>query len=216
MAVWTIAAEEGTGGARIAASLAAASDAALLDRSSLVLFARELSPDIGDARGLEERVGGRLNLSALSIAMSTGSDVAFRELQMMRALPELGRTIMRRAAQTRCVILASAGFAALPDHPSAIHVRVRAPLQWRIDAYQRENVVDRRCAEKAVKHDDHVKHAWVRTLYGLDIDDARNFALTIDASRVSPERIVDLLLAAAGISAETATPAGWAESGTPA
>ena len=211
MAVWTIASEEGTGGARIAASLAAASDAALLDRSTLALFARELNPDFGDGNGIEERVGGRLNLSALSIAMSTGSDEAFRELRMMRALPELGRTIMRRAAQTRCVILASAGFAALPDHASAIHVRLRAPLQWRIAAYQREHVVDRRCAEKAIKHDDHVKHAWVRTLYGLDINDARNFVVTIDASRVPDDRIVDLLLAAAGVSADTpATPAGWA------
>jgi hypothetical protein len=210
MAVWTIAAEGGTGGARVAASLAAAADAALLDRSTLALFARELNPDVGDANGLEERVGGLLNLSALSIAMSTGSDEAFRELRMLRALPEIGRTIMRRAAQTRCVILASAGFAALPDHPSAIHVRLRAPLEWRIAAYQRERVVDRRCAEKALKHDDHVKHAWVRTLYGVDIDDARNFALTVDAGRVSPERIVELLLAAAGVSAETATPAGLA------
>jgi hypothetical protein len=210
MAVWTIAAEEGTGGARIAASLAATSDAALLDRTTLTLFARELNPDVGDAEGLEERLGGWRHLSALSVALSTGSDEVLREIQMLRALPEIGRTIMRQAAQTRCVILASAGFAALPDHPSAIHVRIRAPLQWRIAAYQRENVVDRRCAEKAVKHDDHVKHAWVKTLYGVDINDARNFALTIDASRVSDERIVELLLAAAGVTAETATPAGWA------
>jgi hypothetical protein len=210
MAVWTIAAEEGTGGARIAASIAAASDAALLDRTTLTLFARELNPDVGNAEALEERLGGWRNLAALSVALSTGSDEVLREVRMLRALPEIGRTIMRQAAQTRCVILASAGFAALPDHPSAIHVRIRAPLQWRIAAYQRENVVDRRCAEKAVKHDDHVKHAWVKTLYGVDINDARNFALTIDASRVSDDRIVELLLAAAGVTAETATPAGSA------
>jgi hypothetical protein len=180
----------------------------LLDRSTLALFARELNPDFGDGNGIEERVGGRLNLSALSIAMSTGSEQAFRELRMMQALPELGRTILRRAAQTRCVILASAGFAALPDPPSALHVRLRAPLHWRIAAYQRENVVDRRCAQKAVKHDDHVKRAWVRTLYGLDIDDARNFALTIDAARIPEDRIVDLLLVTAGVTAASAALAG--------
>jgi hypothetical protein len=122
---------------------------------------------------MDDRVVGRLNLSALSIAMSTGSPEAFRELGMLRTLPEFRRTIMRRAAQTRCVILASTGCAALPDHPSAIHVRLRAPLECCIAAYQRENIVDPHRAEKAVKHDDHVKHAWVRTLYGLDINDAR-------------------------------------------
>jgi hypothetical protein len=209
MAVWTIAAEAGTGGAGVAAGLAAAADTALLDRESLALFARELNPEIGDARRLEERVGGRLNLSALSIAMSTGSDEAFRELRMLRALPEIGRTIMARAACAPCVILAAAGFAALPDHPSAIHVRLRAPLAWRIAAYQRDNVVDRRCAEKAVKHDDHVKRVWVRTLYDVDVDDARRFSLVLDASRFSADRIVETMLAAAGLGALAAMPAGF-------
>ncbi len=100
------------------------------------------------------------------------------------------------------------GFAALPDHPSAIHVRIRAPLAWRIAAYQRENLVDRRCAEKAVKHDDHRKHAWVKTLYNVDLNDTRHFALTIDASRFSPDRIVEMLLAAGGVSSAAAMPAG--------
>jgi cytidylate kinase len=209
MAVWTISAEEGTGAASIAEALAAAAGTALLDRESLALFARELNPDIGDASALEERIGRRLNLSALSIAMSTGSDEAFRELRLLRALPELGRTIMDRAARTPCVILAAASFAALPDHPSAIHVRLRAPLAWRIAAYQRSNVVDRRCAEKAVKHDDHVKRVWVRTLYGVDVDDARQFSLVLDISRFPADRIVDTLLAAAGIGVPATLPAGF-------
>jgi hypothetical protein len=34
-------------------------------------------------------------------------------------------------------------FLGLRDHVSAIHVRIHAPLEWRIDAYQRDNVVDR-------------------------------------------------------------------------
>jgi hypothetical protein len=51
MAVWTIAAEQGTGGDRIAASLAAASEAALLDRSTLALGARELNSDFGHGTG---------------------------------------------------------------------------------------------------------------------------------------------------------------------
>jgi hypothetical protein len=208
MAVWTISAEEGTGGAQVAANLAAAADVALLDRPSLVLFARELNPDVGDMRGLEERIGGWLNMAAVSIAMSTGSPDAVREISMLRALPELGRTILRQAAQTPCVILAGAGFAALPDHPSAIHVRLRAPLAWRVANYQRENVADRRCAEKIVKHDDHVKHAWVKSLYGVDVNDARHFAITIDASRFSHDRIAETLLAAGGVRSPSAMPAG--------
>jgi cytidylate kinase len=47
-------------------------------------------------------------------------------------------------------------------------------------------------------------------LYGVDVNDTRHFALTIDASRFSPDRIVETLLAAAGVSSAAATPAGMA------
>jgi hypothetical protein len=201
MAVWTISAQEGTGGDRIAAGLAAASGAAVLDRTTLVRFAGELNPAIGDAEGLEERIGGLISMSALSIAMNAGSVDAFRELQLRRTLPELGRTIMSSAARQPCVILAAAGFAALPEHPSALHVRLWAPFEWRVRAYARERMVDRRCAEKAVRHEDHVKRTWVRSLYGVDVEDFRHFTLVLDARSVSVDRAVGILLAAAGVAA---------------
>jgi cytidylate kinase len=33
----------------------------------------------------------------------------------------------------------------------------------------------------------------------VDIDDARHFSVVLDTSRLSPDRIVELLLAAAGV-----------------
>ena len=80
-------------------------------------------------------------------------------------------------------------------------MRVRAQLEWRIANHQREHLVDRRCAEKALKRDDHRQPAWVRSLYRVDIDDGRLFSLVLDASRFSPERLVDTLLAAGGVQA---------------
>jgi hypothetical protein len=112
---------------------------------------------------------------------------------------------------TPCVIFATAAFAALPEHLSAIHVRLRAPLDWRIASYQREHLVDRRCAEKALKRSDHLNHAWVKTLYRVDVDDSRLFSVVVDASRFSPERVVEILLAAGGVH-EAAQPAVAASS----
>jgi len=89
----------------------------------------------------------------------------------------------------------------LAEHPAAVHVRLWAPLEWRISAYKREQLVDRRCAEKALKHDDHGKRAWVKSLYHVDIDDLRLFSLILDASRFSPDRLVQTLLAAGGVEA---------------
>jgi cytidylate kinase-like protein len=217
VAIWTIAAQEGAGGERVAAELAAAAGVPLLDRETLAVFAHELEAEctVDDFREIEHRVGGRLSRLALSLAMSgPAAAAACQELEFRDRLPELGRAVMGEAARGPCVILAPAAFAAFPAHPGAIHVRLRAPLECRISAYQREHLVDRACAEKEIKHDDHLRSAWVRSLYHVEIDDPRHFTIVLDASRYSPERLVEILLAAGGRAPVTAarelepTPAG--------
>ena len=199
MTVWTISAEEGAGGARIAADLASAADVPLLDFKTLATRAQGLLGDVPDLEDLEQRVGGRFNAILLSVAlMGAASAGAQAELEFRRTLPELGRAVMGEAARSPCVILAPSAVAALGDHPGAVHARLRAPLEWRIAAYQREHVVDRAAAERAVKHDDHAKHMWVKTLYHGDLDDFRLFSLAVNVSRFSPQRVVEILLAAAG------------------
>jgi cytidylate kinase len=200
MTVWTIAAQAGTGGEHVAAELAAAAGVPLLDRDTLARYAHDLDPDIvdvDDAEGIEERFGGRLRELAFSVAITNGAAAeALQELQRRHRLPALARTVLRDAAREPCVILAPVAFAALAEHPRAIHVRLRAPLACRVATYAREHVINAACAEKAVKHDDRVKSVWVRSLYGADLDDDRRFTLTLDASRLSTARLVAILLAA--------------------
>jgi cytidylate kinase len=88
-----------------------------------------------------------------------------------------------------------------PSAPSCSRSRLGAPLQCRIATDQREHLVDHACAEKAIKRDDRVKSAWVRSLYRVEIDDDRNFTLALDTSRFSPARVVEILLAAGGVQA---------------
>jgi hypothetical protein len=199
MAVWTIAAQEGTGGEALAVELAAQADARLLDRHELALIAHELDPAFPLDHQLEARLGGRLSAFALSTAISTGSIEAANELQLRRTLPAIGRAVLAEASRTPCVIYAPAAFAALMDHPGAVHARLLAPLECRIATCQREDLLDRRRAAKFVKHADHRTQAWVRTLYGVDIDDARHFSVVLDVSRFPSQRLVEILLTAAGV-----------------
>lgn len=204
MAVWTISAEEGTGAGRIAAVLAEASGAALLDGRVLAHAAHEMTPeldDFDDIAELEERVGGRLNLLALSMAIMAGSADAVRTVQLHRRLPEIGRIVVGAIARQPCVIVAPGAFAVLPDHHTAVHVRLRAPFAWRAATYQREHLVDLRRAEKTLKHDDRVKRSWVHSVFGADLGDPRPFSLVLDVSRLREDRIVDVLLAAAAVPA---------------
>jgi cytidylate kinase len=203
MAVWTIAAQGGTGGERLAAELAEAASVPLLDREALVHVAHEVEPRILEDDNLQERLGGRLNALALSTAITVGSPDAMREYELRQKLPALARDVLARTACSPCVIYAPAAFAALADHHSAIHVRLHAPFEWRVAEYQREHLVDRSTAEKQLRHNDHRQHAWVKSLYHVDIDDTDRFSLVLDASRFSPERLVDLLLAAGGVQPRT-------------
>ena len=200
MTVWTISAQEGTGGTRVAAGLAAAAGVPLLDREALAVLAHEVDPALPELEELEGRFG-RFTMLSLSAALSVGSAEAFQEVELRHKLPDLGRAVLGEAARSSCVIYVPAAFAALSDHPSAIHVRLCAPLDCRIASYQREQLVDRRCAEKALKRDDHRRQAWVKSLYRVDIDDARRFSLVLDTSRFTPERVVEILLSAGGVQA---------------
>jgi hypothetical protein len=197
MRIWTISAAAGAGGERIAADLAEAAGVPLLDFKALSSLLPEQLGDVPDLAHLEERVGGRLNAIGLSLAMiGSGSAVALSELEFRRTLPELGRTVLGEAARSSCVILAQTAALGLRDHVSAIHVRIHAPLEWRIDAYRRDNVIDRPAAERAVKHDDHMTRTWVKTIYHANLDDYSLFSVVLDASRLSPERVVEMLIAA--------------------
>jgi hypothetical protein len=203
MAVWTVSAEAGTAGDRIAAQLGAAADVRVFDRDELAALAGELNPGITGAdriSELEERIGGGgLTLLSFGVPFSPAAAECARELQLVHALPELARVVAGQAAREPCVISAPGGFAALGDQREAVHVRLRAPIEWRIARLACERVLDRRQAEKAIRHDDHVKRAWIKSMYHVDIDDPRHFSLVLDVSRFSHERLVDTMLAAGGI-----------------
>ncbi len=204
MTVWTISAQEGTGGGQVAAELAAAAGVPLLDHDALAALAHDIDPDHLDVKEfdeLEERFGGRLTTLGLNMAMISGpvTGAAVQELQLRHKLPDLGRAVLTEAARRPCVILASAAFAALRDHPASIHVRLHAPLASRVAAFQREHLVSQDCAHKAITHDDHTQRDWARRIYHAELDDARHFTLVLDTSRFTLERLLNTLLAAGGI-----------------
>jgi hypothetical protein len=205
--VWTISAEAGTCGAQVAAELAAAAGVTLYDRKALALAARAREPGVTDVDELEARLSGGLGAAALSLAMLTGLACAYEELRLRNALPGLGVSVLAEVARGPAVIFTPGAFAALRDHTSVIHARLRAPFSSRVSWYQREHVVDRHAAEQAIKHDDHLKRAWVKTLYHVDVDDPRLFTLVVDTSRLPVCRVVDLLLAAGGV--EQRAPVGY-------
>jgi hypothetical protein len=205
MTVRTLSTREGTGSEGAAARLAVAAPTPSLDQRALALFAHELNPRVRDAGELERRIGGVFNVAALSIASANGSVEAFQKLQLRKTLPEFGRAVISAAADRACVILAPAAFAALPEHPAAVHARLHAAPAQRIKNYQRGHLVNPRRAEKTVRRDDHLKRTWVKALYQLEIDGPRPFCIVLDTSRLSTHRLVDVQLTAGGTPMDAGT-----------
>src|SRR5882757_4577556 len=79
--VWTISAQEGTGGTRVAAELAAAAQVPLLDREGLSTLAHQVEPALPDLDELEERFS-RFAMLSLSAALSVGAAEAFQEVEL--------------------------------------------------------------------------------------------------------------------------------------
>ena len=196
MAVWTISAQPGTPGLEVAAELAARAEIPLFDRKALEPIVHEFSPELGDLDDVEGRFGGRLNALALGLAMRFGPPEAFREFELRRELPDLGRRVLGEVARHPAVILAAAATSALADHPGAVHTRLWAPKEWRVAAYARTEIVDREKAAHEVAHAEHVERTWVDALVDVRVDDPTLYTLVVDASRLAIDRIVGVLLAA--------------------
>jgi cytidylate kinase len=62
-------------------------------------------------------------------------------------------------------------------------------------------MVDRDRSAHDLAHADHVEHTWVRALFDVRVDDPTLYTVVLDASRLAADRIVDVLLAAAGVTA---------------
>ena len=197
MTVWTISAQPGTPGEAAARELATIAGVPLYDREGFAAMAEDLDIEVPALDRIEERFCGRHALG-LALASGMGGAAPVRELQLKQALPDLGRRLMSEVARGPCVIAVPAAFAALADHPAALHARLRAPFDWRVEAYRREHLVDRHRAEKELKHADHLQHAWVRMLYHVDAEDDSRYAIVLDASRLSPVRVAEALLGAGG------------------
>jgi cytidylate kinase len=188
--VWTISAQAGSGGEQIARLLA--------ERVGVPLVA-PLTTDAPHGRRGIRRIGSWLFEAG---ACAGSMFVASADLRFVQpdtpSERELTESMISEAARSPAVIADWSAFAVLADHPAACHVRVRAPVEWRVALYARENCVPAGDAEQALRTLERERCAYVRQRHGRRLDAPENFTLVCDASRLAPRHMVDLLVAALG------------------
>jgi cytidylate kinase-like protein len=172
MTVWTIDAEPGTGGRDIARRLAEAVDVPLVD-------------------GLRaEDAAGRLVRYGLAFGLATGAACELAlELDRLKECRAALERAASTAARTPCVILGPAAHGALAGHPSALHVEIRAPRDWRTRRLAATRCVPLARARRELARADRRRRRAARG--------APPFHVVCDASRLRADTIVELLVASA-------------------
>ena len=197
MTVWTIDAEPGTGGRAIARELAHRADVPLVDEQFTLALAIDLGTSVEAAREYERAVPWLVRHALLvGMAARPGPEMALELRRLDDARRAVGR-VVHEAARTPCVIFGRCAFELLASHPGALHARLWAPLQWRV-----ERVARTRCSSLGearrrlirAERDRLRANRWLLRRRGP----ATPVHVACDASRLAPEAIVELLLAAAG------------------
>jgi Cytidylate kinase-like family len=190
MTVWTISAQAGSGGEQIARRLSERAGVPLVD------------PLTTDGAPLGRRGVRRIASWFTQAGACSGSMfVATADLRLVQPDPsdrELSESLISEAARSPAVIADWSAFAVLADHPAACHVRVRAPLAFRIALYARENCVSAGVAEQALRALERERCAYVRQRHGRRLEAPENFTLVCDVSRLPLSDLVEVLLVAAG------------------
>lgn len=199
MGTVTISASYGAGGSVLAPRIADRLGLPFLDRAISVAIASELgiSPDAPEAKG--ESPGGwwaRLaNVSAMSFYADPSLAAIHPPEQLVRERSE--KRLREIAEGAGGVILGRAAAIVLADVPTALHVRLDAPVEARIESAMRQQGLSRDEAKQNRKINDEARTRYVRQAYRADPTAAEHYHLVINTAAMSWDTVEELIMVAA-------------------
>jgi cytidylate kinase len=190
MALITLSASYGSGGARVGPELATALEVPFLDRAIPSAVADHLHVSSDDVLVHDESPGGLLARIRSSLALSPEHDEDYFRLETERVLRE-------QAATGNAVILGRAAAVVLRDDERALHVRLDGPVDRRIAQAAALEDIDAHEAERRLKQNDKAREGYVRHYYRADARDPRLYHLVIDSTAIPLGACVEIIAAAA-------------------
>jgi len=110
---------------------------------------------------------------------------------------QLIKTIRTLAIQGRKIFVGRAGVVITRDMKQGLHLRMIAPLNYRINRVMEvQGIKDRHEAEKRVKEQDTIRHEFMTQYVKFDAHNPASYDLTINVERFSSEEIVELVVGA--------------------
>jgi len=186
MAVITITRDMATGGRELGRLLARRLDYQYIDKSLFQDIAEDLNVSKGTLVSFEKR------------RRYEGYDKSVVCEEEYKK--SLGSLLLRTAREDNVVIIGRAAYFFLKDMKNCYHIRLVAPMDWR-KKYALENykISPDRVQEFIEKGDK--KRKWFRrSICGMIFDDSLWFHLTLNRSRISIEKAVELIMSVSNLS----------------
>lgn len=211
----TISAAFGAAGGLVGPAVAERLRLPFVDRAIPEVVASEIGCTLDEALTHDERAEsglGRILAGAARLpnVSLSGMEVHLPNRDLVPPEEFTARTedVIRRAADTGCVVLGRAAALVLADRPGALHVRLDGPRERRLVRAAAEMPPNRdasapsgtpyREVERMLVDNDRARTAYVKHFYGADPADPRLYHLVIDTTRLPVPAAVDLVVAAAG------------------
>jgi len=194
----TISREFGAGGSDLARVLGAKLQWPVLDRDLVHLVAERLHLEPRHIEPLDEQCPSLFARLVSSAVMMTPPevpvDVESTAVLNPDAVAEAARAAMLAAAQRPPVIIVGHGAQALfRGRTGALHVRLVAPLDVRLDRICGREGCNRPAAATIARRIDDVRRAYVRRYYHVDVRDPCLYDLQFNTGHVRIEEIADFL-----------------------
>jgi cytidylate kinase len=181
MAILTISREYGSGGREIGRAIAGRLGYAYEDRVTLLAALRAADPQW-------ERFGDEYDEHKPSLWERF--DWSFRGYTAL-----LQRHLLQAASAGRVVIVGRGGAFLLAGVPTALHVRIVAPLAARIERIMRREHTDHDSVRQLIERVDRERAGFIRAIYHRPWDDPSGFDMTCDTSLLDPAATADTIVA---------------------
>jgi hypothetical protein len=122
---------------------------------------------------------------------ATAGAMTFDEMQIFRRVATTVRAI---AMVGRCIIVGRGGVYATSDLPGGVHVRLIAPLEYRVERYRRTHGVTEQVAVKDVQRIDRYRDDFHLRDWRNHSSVAEIFTLTLNSARLTDAQMVDCIV----------------------
>jgi cytidylate kinase len=101
--------------------------------------------------------------------------------------------IFQHALKNNVVIVGRGGNWLLRDVPYALRVRIRGPVEERIQRVCDREAVNREAAERMIESSDHERSCYVRNVYKRDISNSEDYDLVLNLGKLRFDEVVSLI-----------------------